>query len=91
MLASDYLGQTVHDADGTPLGRVADLITRPDAEGRPRVVAVLVTPRWRGRLLGYERPGVQGPWVIEQLARWLHRGTREIPWEDVRWPSLSEA
>ncbi|GLZ28453.1 hypothetical protein Lesp02_06430 [Lentzea sp. NBRC 105346] len=85
MLASDYLGRTVRDADGQELGRVADLIAQVGEDGTPRMVAVLVTPRWRGRLLGYERPGVQGPWVFDKLAGWLHRGTREIPWDEVRW------
>ncbi|KOV82448.1 hypothetical protein [Nocardia sp. NRRL S-836] len=85
MLASDLLGRTVHDRRGRPLGLVADLLAEPDAEGRPRVVRVLVTPRRRGRLLGYERPGLQRPWVIEKLSRLLHRGTREVAWEDVDW------
>jgi sporulation protein YlmC with PRC-barrel domain len=87
MLASDFLGRVVHDRSGRELGRVADLITRVGPDGVPRVTGVLITPRWRGRLLGYERPGVQGPWLLERLARWLHRGTREIPWDEIRWPS----
>jgi sporulation protein YlmC with PRC-barrel domain len=82
--ASELLGRTAYAADGQVLGRVADLVTRPDAHGVPRLHAALVTPGHRGRLLGYERPGIQGPWVIEQIARWLHRGTRELPWTDVR-------
>lgn len=48
---------------------------------------VLVAPRRRGRLLGFERPGYQPPWVLEKLTRVLHRGTREVPWEDVDWSS----
>ncbi|MGW4210906.1 PRC-barrel domain-containing protein [Lentzea sp. NPDC004789] len=87
MLASDYLGRVVHDGSGRELGRVADLIAHVGQDGVPRVTGVLITPRWRGRLLGYERPGVQGPWLLERLARWLHRGTREIPWDEIRWPS----
>jgi sporulation protein YlmC with PRC-barrel domain len=85
MLASDLLGRTVHDREGRPLGRVADLLTEPDAEGRSRVVRVLITPRRRGRLLGYERPGLQRPWLIERLSRLLHRGTREVDWDDIDW------
>ena len=83
--ASSYLGRTVRDADGRELGRIADLIARTGPDGVPQVVAALVTPGHRGRLLGYERPGIQGPWIIERLAGWLHRGTREIPWRDVRF------
>ncbi|MEU0878343.1 PRC-barrel domain containing protein [Lentzea sp. NPDC005914] len=85
MLASDLLGRTVRDRAGRPLGRVADLLTEADESGRHQVVKVLVTPRWRGRLLGFERPGIQRPWVLERLARVLHRGTREVAWEDVDW------
>ncbi|MET9631177.1 PRC-barrel domain containing protein [Lentzea sp. NPDC006480] len=85
MLASDLLGRTVRDRAGRPLGRVADLLTEADEHGRQRIVRVLVTPRWRGRLLGYERPGIQRPWVLERLSRVLHRGTREVPWDDIDW------
>jgi hypothetical protein len=84
MLASELLGRTAYDRAGRRLGRVADLIARPGAAGAPVVTAVLVTPRWRGRLLGYERPGMQGPWALEMLSRLLHRGTREIALADVR-------
>ncbi|GAB2813440.1 PRC-barrel domain containing protein [Lentzea nigeriaca] len=87
MLASDLLGRTVRDRAGNPLGRVADLLTEPDEHGRHRVVRVLVTPRWRGRLLGFERPGIQRPWLLERISYLLHRGTREVPWEDVDWSS----
>jgi hypothetical protein len=89
MLASDLVGRTVHDRAGNPLGRVADLLTEADDSGRQRVVRVLVTPRWRGRLLGFERPGIQRPWLLERLARVLHRGTHEVEWEDVDWSSAS--
>ena len=82
MLASDLLGRTAHDRDGRPLGRIADLITGPDLV----IVAVLVTPRRRGRLFGYERPGLQHPRVLEYLVRLLHRGTREVPLDHLTWP-----
>lgn len=84
MRASDYIGRTAYDREGNALGRVADLITARDAEGGFRVTAALITPRHRGRLLGFERPGIQAPWVLEKLSRLLHRGTREIPWSDLR-------
>jgi hypothetical protein len=86
MLASDLLGRTAHAPDGTPLGRIADLITGPDL----RVTALLITPHRRGRLFGYERPGMQHPWLLEQFVRLLHRGTREIPLSQVRWPLTDE-
>ena len=84
MRASDILGRTAHDANGRPLGRIADLLTRTAPDGSQYVYAALVAPRHRGRLFGYERPGFEGPWLIARLAELLHRGTREIPWEDVR-------
>jgi sporulation protein YlmC with PRC-barrel domain len=84
MKASELLGRTARDTDGRPLGRVADLITTTGSDGSQYIYAVLVTPRHRGRLFGYERPGMHGPWLIEHLTWWLHRGTREIPWSEVR-------
>ncbi|WP_433089180.1 hypothetical protein ACQP1P_22665 [Dactylosporangium sp. CA-052675] len=70
--ASDLLGRRI---DGTA-GRVADLVVRDGA-----IVAVIVTRRPWGRLLGYEREQVAGPWLLEVLARWiLRRDSVEIPW-----------
>ncbi|MCP2241731.1 hypothetical protein [Lentzea aerocolonigenes] len=89
MLASDLLGLVVRDRAGRPLGRVADLLTELDEDGRQRVVRVLVSPRWRGRLLGFERPGIQPPWLLERLERVLHRGTHEVEWDDVDWSSAT--
>jgi sporulation protein YlmC with PRC-barrel domain len=83
MRASELLGRTVYDAKGTVLGRIADLVAEETGGGAPRVVAALVTRGRRGRLFGYERPGINGPWLIERFARLLHRGAREIPWGDV--------
>ncbi|UQS25652.1 PRC-barrel domain-containing protein [Amycolatopsis thermalba] len=83
--ASRLLGRRVYDVRGRPLGKVTDLITRLDPLGRERTVAVLVTPRRRGRLLGYERTSQRGPVLLAWLAKVLHRGTREIPWSQVRW------
>jgi hypothetical protein len=90
MLASDLLGRTVRDRAGHPLGRVADLLTEPGEDGRQRIVRVLVVPRRRGRLLGFERPGIQRPWLLERLSRVLHRGTREVAWEDVDWSAETD-
>jgi len=84
MKASDLLGQRVFDAAGNELGQIADLLTRTRSDGQLRVYAVLVTPGHRGRLFGYEREGIQGPWLIEQFSRWLHRGTHEVAWSEVR-------
>ena len=83
MRVSELLGRTAYDAEGNPHGRIADLLTRTAPDGSQYVYAVLITPRHRGRLFGYERPGIQGPWLIERLADLLHRGTREVPWDEV--------
>ncbi|MFC3897478.1 hypothetical protein ACFOWZ_38895 [Lentzea rhizosphaerae] len=48
-----------------------------------------VSPRWRGRLLGFERPGIQPPWLLERIERVLHRGTHEVEWDDVDWSSAT--
>ncbi|MDQ0380701.1 PRC-barrel domain-containing protein [Amycolatopsis thermophila] len=83
--ASELLGRRVYDERGRRLGKVTDLITRLDSLGQEQTVAVLVTPGRRGRLLGYERSSQRGPWLLAWLAAVLHRGTREVPWSEVRW------
>jgi len=44
------------------------------------VTALIVTaPPW-GRLLGYERAEVGGPWILERFARFiLRRDTHRVP------------
>jgi hypothetical protein len=86
-----WLNLTVHDQSGEPLGRIADVETERDEDGRERVVAVLVTvPPW-GRLLGYEREQVDGPWLLEWFARTvLRRNMRRVPWEQVQMPDVEE-
>jgi len=83
--ASDLLGRTATGPDGEPLGRVVDLICEPDADGVPVVTAALVVRgRW-GRLLGYEREQVDGPWLVEALARRaLRHSQTTVPWADLR-------
>jgi hypothetical protein len=81
----ELLGAPAYDRSGGYLGRVADLAAQPDAEGRMRVTDVVVSPGLWGRLLGYERPEVHGPWLLERLARSvLRRGVRRLPWDEVR-------
>jgi|SRR4051812_2085023 hypothetical protein len=89
-----YLGQPVRDRDGALLGQVADLVTEPDAEGRERVVAVVVVRGPWGRLLGYERAEHTGPWLLQRLARAiLRRDMRRVAWPDATiepgWPDAS--
>jgi|SoiMethySBSTD1v2_1073268.scaffolds.fasta_scaffold21311_5 sporulation protein YlmC with PRC-barrel domain len=81
---SEIVRRAVTDRDGRDLGRVADIETTRDADGRERVVALVVTAgRW-GRLLGYERDESNGPWILEALARRvLRRHTVRVSWEDL--------
>jgi hypothetical protein len=73
----------VRTTDGRDLGRVADLETDTGPDGLPRVTALIVTaPPW-GRLLGYERDEVRGPWIVERVARWIvRRNVHRVPWEE---------
>jgi sporulation protein YlmC with PRC-barrel domain len=80
--ASELLGQRVRDSSGVVLGRVADIETEPGPGGGPRVVALVVMAGPWGRLLGYERAEIDGPWLLETVARWiLRRNMRRVPWE----------
>ena len=36
-----------------------------------------------GTLFGYDRHASQGPWVIRQIIRYLHRDTGYVSWSDV--------
>ncbi|MTD53369.1 PRC-barrel domain containing protein [Amycolatopsis pithecellobii] len=84
MRASELLGRRVHDVHGRPLGKVTELIGRPDEAGRLVIAAVLVSRRRHARLLAYHRPGREGPW-LRHLARILFQEPQEVPWADVRW------
>jgi hypothetical protein len=77
-----------------PDGRSRDVIGRV-VPGRGRIADVIVDDRWRvtavivvngpwGRLLGYEREEVRGPWLLERFARLvLRRDSVKIPWHEL--------
>ncbi|MBM2615672.1 PRC-barrel domain-containing protein [Actinoplanes sp. LDG1-06] len=74
--ASDFLGRRIHDEDGRYLGRIVDVAFEDEL-----TEAVVVRGPW-GRLLGYEREQVRGPWLVETLARWiLRREMTTVPWD----------
>jgi sporulation protein YlmC with PRC-barrel domain len=84
--ASELLGREVRDPDGQIIGRVADLHTERDPAGRERLTAAIVTSgRW-GRLLGYERDEITGPWLLEKLAYYvIRRHTRHVPLNELQF------
>ena len=49
----------------------------------PRVAALIVSRRHTASLLGYDRRGQQGPWLIRRIVQRLHRHALLIPWEAV--------
>jgi len=89
MLLSDLLGSAVEAPDGRRLGRVVDVRFRRGPrrgrrEGELELVALLVSPRSRGSLYGYERGRVERPAVVAALVRWRHGRSRVVPWECVQ-------
>jgi hypothetical protein len=88
MRASDLLGATVVGPDGEPVGVVTDLRCVQDgplrgAMAAPRLDALVVSHRHTGSLLGYDRRGQQGPWLVRVIVRRLHRHMMVIPWAEV--------
>jgi hypothetical protein len=82
--AGHLLNRQVRDRAGHVLGRIADLETERDADGRERVTAAIVVAGPWGRLLGYERDEVVGPWLLEKLAHYLlRRNARRVPFGDL--------
>jgi sporulation protein YlmC with PRC-barrel domain len=79
------LGQPVHDRDGRLLGRVADVVTEADADGREQITELMVTKGPWGRLLGYEDSQPTGPWLLDRLARAIfRRDAQRVDWSDVQ-------
>lgn len=89
MILTDLLDRPVHGPDGARVGYVIDV--RFALDGPPgqllagaRLHGLLVSPRTRTPLLGYERTAVRSPWPIAQILRRRHRGTFMVRWEDVQ-------
>lgn len=88
MLLSEILGLPVSYHDEPPVGTVVDVRFRRGPrhggrEGELELVALIVSPHSRLPFYGYERGIVQGPAVVAALIRFLHRGSRVVPWECV--------
>jgi hypothetical protein len=89
MRASDLIGRPVRDSAGRRVGVVIDLRCVQDgplrgAMAAPRVRSVVVSRRRVGSMLGYNRPGQQGPWLVRLIVRWLHRDLLIVPWESIQ-------
>jgi len=87
MRVSDVLGQDVVDASGNRLGVVTDVRCVQDGPLRGmnaslRIDGLLVSRRHTGALLGYDRRD-QGPWLLRVIVRLMHRGLREVSWDEV--------
>ena len=88
MRASDLIGREVFVGAGERLGMVTDLRCVQDGPLRgamqaPRIAALIVSRRQGGSLLGYDRRGQQGPWLIRIVVQFLHRHAVLVPWDAV--------
>jgi sporulation protein YlmC with PRC-barrel domain len=88
MLLSDLLGKKVVDASGRRVGVVTDVpLVREgpviDGFGPSYAVAGLRVSVRGGNFFGYEREDAGGPVLVRSFFRWLHRGDRVVPWEEV--------
>jgi hypothetical protein len=89
MRLSEFLGTPVFDSEGAPIGKVSDV--RLVQDGAPigsfgaalRITGLVVSRGRIGGFLGYDRPGVRGPWLVATVVRWLHRHTVYAEWSDV--------
>jgi sporulation protein YlmC with PRC-barrel domain len=82
---NDFLEMTVVDRAGVELGQVLDVRVTPEPGRRQRLPFTgLVVGRGRpGSLLGYDRRGDQGPWLVSRLVRRIHRHSGYLSWADV--------
>ena len=88
MILSELLGADVVDESGVRLGAVVD--ARFAIDGTPgqllaeaRLVGLLVSPRSRASMWGYERTEVGAPWPIAHYLRRVHRGLFLAAWHDI--------
>lgn len=81
-------GMAVLGPDGEPAGRVLDARFTPGADGSLVLSSLIVGPGRPGVLLGYDRRGDQGPWLVRSVVRRLHRHTVIVGAEAaaIAWP-----
>jgi len=91
MLLTELLDRPVRDADGRGLGKVVDV--RFVLDGPPsgaagalaeaRLHGLIVSPHRSSSFLGYERTGVDRPWLIAHLLARRERDAVLVLWADV--------
>nr|WP_055505103.1 hypothetical protein [Nonomuraea pusilla] len=87
---SALLGRRVTDAEGTVVGKVADVRLCQDGpllhgvQNAFRIAGLVVVPERTGKLFGYERgPGGQAPWLVRAvITRWFS-GSALVGWDQV--------
>lgn len=88
MFLADLIGAQAL-TDGERVGYVVDVrMFLPDHTpgqqvGTPQLYAVVICPRRTGSFLGYERTGVQAPWLLASWFRWRSRGSFLVLWADL--------
>ena len=82
-------GMDVLGPDDERIGRVLDARFEPHDDGSLVLCSLIVGHGRPGSLLGYDRRGDQGPWLVRTVVRRLHRhsviapaATAEISWAD---------
>jgi sporulation protein YlmC with PRC-barrel domain len=82
-------GMDVIGPTGERVGRVLDARFEPDPTRRLALVSLIVGEGRPGSLLGYDRRGERGPWLVRTAVLWLHRHTAivaaehaHISWDD---------
>ncbi|GAA4186249.1 hypothetical protein GCM10022288_09460 [Gryllotalpicola kribbensis] len=92
MLLTDLLGLRVRDGAGGDLGAVVDvrfvLDGPPSGSGtgalaEARLHGLIVSPHRSSSFLGYERTGVNRPWLIAHFLAWRQRRAVLVLWRDV--------
>jgi sporulation protein YlmC with PRC-barrel domain len=68
-------GMEVLGPDGGGIGSVLDARFKPGQHDRLVLRSLIVGRGGPGSLLGYDRHGKQGPWLIRVIVGFLHRGT----------------
>lgn len=87
MILSDLQRLPV-ECEGKRIGYVADARFEVESDfndvfGDMVLVGIIVSERRSASFLGYERSGVNAPWLIARFLAWRHRGSFLIGWQDI--------